>query len=229
MLTITLATKNDGKRQELEHWLAGMDLPLHFAINRDAPDVDETGDSFLANAWLKAKGTPPTEGSTLVLAEDSGLVVDALDGVYGISPFPGIYSNRWLNAELRNELLSASHPNRMPSDRTYAGVTNSDLCQAILKLMKGKSNRSARYCCGMVLWHTERGRLFETLESTELEIIQGEPRGMNGFGYDPITAPLGEIRTMAELDTDYKNQISHRGKAVRKLLDFLKQENLLPL
>lgn len=230
-LVITLATKNQGKQQELQRWLMdNPELSIELVLNDSAIDVEESGRTFLENARLKAQGTPPVlsdgpdsrEG--YVLAEDSGMVVDALDGRYGISPFPGIYSNRWMTPEVRDALLGCSYPNRMPLDRTYDGVTNTDLCYGILKLLEGESNRQARYCCGMVLWHPRRGVVFEALESTELTIIESEPRGTQGFGYDPITCPAGEIRTMAELSVEEKNRISHRGKAFRKLLDFLAAE-----
>jgi XTP/dITP diphosphohydrolase len=238
-LIMTLATKNEGKQRELAHWMAHSDLPLRLVLNEEAEDVDETGHSFLENARLKARSTAPVVENGLVLAEDSGMVVDALDGRYGISPFPGIYSNRWLTLALRDELLGCSIPNRIPLDRvTETGVTNSDLCHAILALMRGETNRSARYCCGMALWHPQQGLVFETLESSELRIIDGEPRGANGFGYDPITVPWQErdstehpdhpgTLTMAELSLDEKNRISHRGRAFRKLLDFLQAQRYL--
>lgn len=229
-LIITLASKNAGKQRELMHWLSQSGLPIQIALNESADDVDETGVTFLENAWLKAKQTAAVSDSQLVLGEDSGMVVDALDGRYGISPFPGLYSNRWLTPTIRDELLGSSIPNHMPLDRiTETGVTNSDLCHGILSLMKGKTNRAARYCCGMVLWHTELGQCFETLESTELQILEGEPRGMNGFGYDPITVPVDEngqasTLTMAELSLPEKNRISHRGRAFQKLITYLQQQ-----
>jgi len=233
-LIITLASKNEGKRRELMHWLAQSELPIEIALNEGADDVDETGSTFLENAWLKAGQTVPVPGSCLVLGEDSGMVVDALDGRYGISPFPGLYSNRWLTPAIRDELLGRSIPNRMPLDRvTETGVTNSDLCHGVLSLMEGESNRAARYCCGMALWHTKLGKCFEALESTELRIIEGVPRGMNGFGYDPITVPFEEAgpadiplsceRTMAELSVEEKNRISHRGRALGKLVAYLRE------
>jgi XTP/dITP diphosphohydrolase len=228
-LIITLASKNPGKQKELSLWLAQSGLNVELVLNENAPDVDETGRDFIDNAWLKAMQTPPAVPGGYVLGEDSGLVVDALDGRYGISPFPGLYSNRWLTPVIRDELLGQSYPNRMPLDRiTEMGVTNSDLCQGILALMKDETNRRGRYCCGMVLWHPERGKCFEVLETTELAVITGEPRGMNGFGYDPVTVPVsetGEIstRTMAELTPEEKNAISHRGRAFKKLLTYLNQ------
>ncbi len=227
-LVITLATKNTGKQRELMHWVEASGLPITLAIHEAAPDVEETGQDFLENAWLKAEQTAPVQPDGYVLAEDSGLVVDALAGHYGLNPFPGLHSNRWLTPALRDELLGNSHPNRMPLDRiSEAGVTNSDLCQGILKLLAGQSNRNGHYCCGMVLWHPQRGRCFEILESTELQIIDEAPRGLNGFGYDPITVPLNALgepspRTMAELSTAEKNAISHRGRAFQAVLAYLK-------
>jgi XTP/dITP diphosphohydrolase len=228
---ITLATKNKGKRLELTHWLAQSNLPISLVINQQAPEIEEKGRDFIENAILKAQQTPPAAGSQLVLAEDSGMVVDALDGAYGISPFPGLYSNRWMTPAIRDALLGKSISNRMPLDRTTEeGITNSDLCAGILALMKGQENRAARYCCGMVLWHTERGLLFQALDATELRVIDGEPRGGNGFGYDPIVTPLSpnqaQERTMAELSTEEKNRISHRGRAFRKTIEFLKANAL---
>lgn len=230
-LIITLASKNEGKRRELAHWLSESDIPVEIALNENADDVDETGSTFIENALLKARQTAPASGSMLVLGEDSGMVVDALDGTYGISPFPGLYSNRWLTPSIRDTLLGKSFPNRMPLDRiTETGVTNSDLCQGILALMQDKTNRAARYCCGMTLWHIEKGLCFEALETTELTVITDVPRGANGFGYDPIVSPVyedGSIepRTMAELSASEKNRISHRGRAFRKLLQFLQSQH----
>lgn len=228
-LILTLASKNEGKRRELCHWLANSNLPVDIALNEQADDVDETGLDFLENARLKAEQTPPVCQNGFVLGEDSGLVVDALDGYYGISPFPGLFSNRWMTPDIREELLGQSFPNRMPLDRTnQEGVTNSDLCQGILALMAGQANRSARYCCGMVLWHPQQGVCFQVLETTELQIIDTQPRGVNGFGYDPITVPVYEDsvsnRTMAELLTEEKNRISHRGRAFNKVLAYLKTQ-----
>lgn len=222
---ITLATRNEGKRLELECWLKHQSLPIRLVLNEAVGDIAETGASFLENALIKAQKTPPVVSNGWVLAEDSGLVVDALDGLYGLSPFPGLQSNRWLTPELRESLLGQSFPNRMALDRvTEAGVTNSDLCHGILDLMRGKPNRQARYCCGMVLWHPESGQWIESLESVSLWVISTEPTGLNGFGYDPIMAPLNEAgmaagHTVAELTPEAKNRMSHRGKAFQKILN----------
>jgi XTP/dITP diphosphohydrolase len=238
MLSITLGTKNEGKRLELTHWAQHCEFPVMLVTNPHAEEIEETGSTFLENARLKASQTKPITESGLVLAEDSGLVVDALDGQFGISPFPGLYSNRWLTPS-RYEAIRQNAPahlqnlvHAMPLDRvTENGMRNQELCAAILALMDGQLQRRARYCCVMVLWHSEKGLLFETLESTELWVLEGLPRGTNGFGYDPIMLPMQtsagqpdlnpDSRTMAELTTEEKNRISHRGAAFQKVLDYL--------
>lgn len=228
---MTLATRNEGKRQELERWIVQEGLPIRLVLNDSVGDIEETGSGFLENALIKAQATPPMSPDGWVLAEDSGLVVEALEGQYDLRPFPGLHSNRWLTVERRDALLGRSYPNRMPLDRlTDHGVTNSDLCQGILALMRDKTNRTARYCCGMVLWHPSSGQKIEALESTELWVIEGEPRGLNGFGYDPVMCPINEAGlpasyTVAEMTPEDKNRISHRGKAFRHVLRTLAQIN----
>ncbi|WP_303675004.1 non-canonical purine NTP pyrophosphatase [Vampirovibrio chlorellavorus] len=229
-LIITLATRNEGKRLELERWLQQRQSPIQLVLNESVGDIEETGGTFLENALIKAQATPPVVPGGWVLAEDSGLVVDALDGLYGLSPFPGLKSNRWLTPALRDTLLAQAYPNRMPLDRmTDSGVSNTDLCYGILALLGQNPNRSARYCCGMVLWNPARQLTIEALESIELGVIDGEPRGINGFGYDPVMLlrnEAGELsaNTVAELSSDEKNQISHRGKAFQAILSALARE-----
>ena len=217
-MLITLASKNTGKLNELTHWLqqSHAGLPVELAVNPDAPEVEETGEDFVANAVLKASQSTPLAGSKFILGEDSGLSIDALDGLYDLSPFPGLKSNRWLSAELRMKLLDVppNHP-----------VVNQDLCEGILKLMKGEEDRGAAYCCGMALYHVDKGLLFSTLEQTPLRITEGRMRGKNGFGYDFITEPIIDGQPLgkltSEMETDEKNVISHRGKAFRKVLEFI--------
>ncbi len=213
---ITLASKNTGKLYELCHWIEQYQLPVELAVNPDAPEIEETGEDFVQNAVLKARQTPPVPGSRLVLAEDSGMAVEALDGAYGLNPFPGLMSNRWMSSAVRQELLG------IPNDHP---VTNDELCMGVLMLMEGQGNRHADYRCGMALWDADKGLVFSVLEKTPLMIIESRPRGENGFGYDPITMPVVDGRaigrTTAELETAEKNAISHRGKAFRKVLDYL--------
>lgn len=229
-LIITLATRNEGKRLELERWLQHQQSPIRLVLNESVEDIEETGGTFVENALIKAQATPPVVPGGWVLAEDSGLVVDALDGLYGLSPFPGLKSNRWLTPALRDTLLAQAYPNRTPLDRmTDSGVSNTDLCHGILALLGDNANRAARYCCGMVLWNPAEQLVIKAMESVSLWVIDGEPRGTHGFGYDPIMLlrnEAGELsaNTVAELSSDEKNQISHRGKAFQAVLSTLANE-----
>lgn len=225
---ITLASQNEGKRMELVRHLEESGLPFKIMLNEGADSVAETGADFSENALLKARLTPPAVTDGYVLGEDSGMVVDTLEGAYGIRPFPGLYSNRWLTPERRDALLGKAFPNVMPLERIgETGVSNQDLCRAILTLMRDKPHRSARYCCAMALWHPARGLCFQTVETLELVIIEGEPRGSEGFGYDPIVSPVDadghpDNRTLAEYTTVEKNRISHRGRAFQQVLAYLR-------
>ncbi len=240
ILSLTLGTKNEGKRLELLHWVETSGFPVTLATNPNAAEIEETGDTFLENACLKARLTPPMTESGLVLAEDSGLVIDALDGHFGLSPFPGLYSNRWLTPALYESILRNAPEHlqnlvhAMPLDRlTEQGIRNEELCAAILALMDGQSQRSARYCCAMALWHQEWGLLFDTMDTTELWVLDDVPRGTNVFGYDPIMLPMQAVEgqpdlqpgtcTMAELTTAEKNRISHRGAAFQKVCNYVAQ------
>src|SRR6478609_1189911 len=138
-LKITLATQNEGKRRELTELAKYSHQPVEFFINPNAPDVDETGATFQENAILKARLSLPLEKGHWVLAEDSGLIVDALSGQYDMPDFPGVYTNRWLTRERfdalmnqRTELSDNAAQFTMPLDRvTEKGMTNTELCLGI--------------------------------------------------------------------------------------------------
>ncbi|MGH3665180.1 MAG: RdgB/HAM1 family non-canonical purine NTP pyrophosphatase [Egibacteraceae bacterium] len=187
---LLLATTNLGKLAELRRILAARpglaDTQLLSAADVALPDVAETGDTFAANALAKARAGVTACGLAC-LADDSGLVVDALGGE------PGIRSAR------------------------YAGRHGDDRANLVLVLerMEGVAERAARFVCVAALagpdgreW-TAEGVLEGTLTKT--------PRGTNGFGYDPIFQPLGEDRTTAEMAPDEKDAISHRGRAFRAI------------
>jgi XTP/dITP diphosphohydrolase len=158
-----------------------------------APEVEETGTTFLENARLKALGTSAVV-SGLVLADDSGLEVDALGGA------PGVYSAR------------------------YAGEDGNDAANnAKLMLgMDGVKNRTARFRCVMVLAHGD-GVLGEFDGSVEGRIVDAA-RGGGGFGYDPYFVPDGHDETFAELGAEVKNTLSHRARALEKLVRWLESE-----
>ncbi len=155
------------------------------------PEIDETGKSFEENAILKAVETSRHFPDLLVLADDSGLEVDALQGA------PGIYSARYAGVgatdaenikKLRNELDSSG---------------------------TGATPVSGRFRCCLAL--ARGGQLIRTFEGAVEGVIVNTPRGGSGFGYDPVFQPNGFDRTFAELSADEKNAISHRARAIRSL------------
>ena len=182
-----LATRNEGKVAELARILVGVDL-VGLAAYPEAPEVAETGATFEENALLKARAIAALTGLPSV-ADDSGLCVDALNGM------PGIFSARWSGthgADKANLDLLLAQIADVPDERRGANFT----CAAAIVHPDGASH----VVLGMVIGHLIR-----------------EPRGSGGFGYDPIFVPDGFDVTTAEMTADQKDAISHRGKAFRAL------------
>lgn len=190
MATIVVATGNPGKVREIAAVLApaGHEV-LGLEALPDGIPVEETGTTFEANARLKAEAyslrTPH-----LVLADDSGLEVDALEGR------PGVYSARYGS-------LTLSDPAR---------------CRAILKALVDvpDEGRTARFRC--VIAVARAGRTLGTYEGAVEGTILRAPRGENGFGYDPIFFHPPSGRGFAELSREEKDAVSHRGIALRRFL-----------
>jgi XTP/dITP diphosphohydrolase len=188
---LVLATANQHKLLELKRILAAghVDVTLaSLAEFPDAPEVDETGATFAENALLKARAIADFTGLPAV-ADDSGLCVDALNGM------PGVLSARWSGThgdDMANLRLVLAQLTDVPDDRRGARF----VCAAALVLPGGREHVSE----GEVL-----GRLIR------------EPRGLGGFGYDPIFVPDSATITSAEMDPADKDRISHRGKALRRL------------
>ncbi len=195
-----IATGNEHKVDELQACFAKAALPLEVFSARGVggmPEVDENADSFAGNARLKAESLAErlqAKGLTAwVLADDSGLEVDALDGA------PGVYSSRYAGPEAKD-----SNNNRK-----------------LLEALKGlpPAKRLARFRCCLVLIGPEEGPLcFEgTCEGSILE----QASGKHGFGYDPLFQPCGYEQSFASLGAEVKNKISHRAKALQALLDWI--------
>ncbi len=185
---LLVATGNPGKLREVASILEG--APFDVVSLKDLGikmDVEETGETFAANAILKARAYGASAGM-LTLADDSGLVVDALDGR------PGVRSARYGGE----------------------GLTDEQRVELLLKEMEDVpwEKRTARFRCVIALAWPD-GRL-ETVDGTVEGIIQNKPEGSNGFGYDPIFHLPEWGCTTAQLPTPDKNRISHRGQAVRK-------------
>lgn len=192
---LVLATHNQGKLRELRELLRGqipgldVDTQVVDAGAVGAPDVVEDEVSFAGNALLKARAVSAATG-LVAIADDSGLAVEVLGGA------PGIFSARW-------------------AGRHGDDQANIDLLLAQLGDVQ-QEHRGAAFMCAAAL-ATPEGH-----EAVELGSLPGtllrERRGDGGFGYDPILQPEGYSISVAELSSDEKNAISHRGKAFRALL-----------
>lgn len=199
-MEIVLATRNPGKIREFRHFFKEIDV--NFKSLNDylkSPEIKEDGCTFEENAIIKAK-TIAVFLKRLVAADDSGLQVDFLNGK------PGVHSARYSGSSSTDE-----------SNR-----------QKLLKELKNADSlslRTARFKCSLVLWDYKEGLIFKTTETCE-GFIGFDEKGEGGFGYDSIFIPSGSKKTMAELTEDEKNRISHRGKALKKLHNFLKGMNL---
>jgi XTP/dITP diphosphohydrolase len=194
---IVLATRNAAKLAELARILAEADLPLHLrGVDEfpDVPEVAETGRTFAENALLKAHAVAAATGLPAI-ADDSGLCVDALNGM------PGIFSARWAGKHGDDEAnldLLLGQLTDVPDDQRGAHFA----CAAALALPDGTG---------------------ETVLATITGVLLRERRGSNGFGYDPIFRPDGHERTTAQMSAAEKDAISHRGQALRALLPALRR------
>jgi XTP/dITP diphosphohydrolase len=194
---LVLATHNRHKVVELRRILADAGLGDVEVLSADdlpgLPDVAETGTTFAENALLKAHAVAAVTGLPAV-ADDSGLCVAVLGGA------PGVFSARWSGRHgddrANLELLLAQIAD-VPDDRRAAWFA----CAAALALPDGRQ-------------HVAEGRLDGS--------VVREPRGTNGFGYDPVFVPEGDTRTTAELGDAEKDAISHRGRALRALVPVLR-------
>jgi XTP/dITP diphosphohydrolase len=192
-LRLLVATTNNGKLREIRSLLAGVAVDL--VTLRDLPPIDEpeeTGETFADNARLKALYYSAHSGLPTV-AEDSGLVIDGLDGE------PGVRSARFLRPD-------ASYPERFAE---------------IFKRLAGppEKNRAARFVCTLAVVHAGQV-LYEARGTVEGEIAR-EARGTAGFGYDPIFYYPPYQSTLAEVTEDAKLAVAHRGQAFRALVSWL--------
>ena len=202
MRSIVLATHNPAKLREIRQVLS--DLPVAVSLVEsagDAPSPPETGATFAENARQKATYYALAAGRWS-LADDSGLVVDALNGA------PGVRSARYA--------LDRLGPN--PDGKQIDQANNAKLLEELKDVPEGE--RIARFVCHLVLSDGERV-LIESNAAVDGRIAFA-PVGKNGFGYDPVFIPDGYECTMAELSGEHKNAISHRGRAVRQFSHLLK-------
>ncbi|NYF25077.1 XTP/dITP diphosphatase [Sporosarcina sp. JAI121] len=189
MKEVLIATNNAGKAKDFEALFRPLGVQV-LTLNDIEGDIDveETGDTFEANAILKAETVARLLGK-IVIADDSGLEIDALGGA------PGVYSARYAGEEKNDE-------------------ANIDKVLQELKTASG-GERNARFRC--VLAVAGPGLVTETFSGSCEGVIHTGRQGSNGFGYDPIFFVPTLNRTMAELSAEEKNKISHRGAALAKL------------
>lgn len=187
-ISIVLATRNKGKVNEITELLKGFDIDIK-SLNDfgPIPEVSEDGSTFEDNAYKKAHFTARVLGLPAI-ADDSGLVVEALDGA------PGVYSAR------------------------YAGIdaTDQENNAKLLREMHGRTNRNAHFETAIII-AVPRGPALTYIGKVEGEIA-GSPAGENGFGYDPLFYYPPMSKTFAQMSGEEKNSISHRGKAIKELI-----------
>ncbi len=195
-MKLTIATRNAHKTQEIAQILPSSFEVCSLANYPDAPEIVEDGDTFLANAALKAVGISRCI-SGLILADDSGLCVDALGGE------PGIYSARYAGEHGDDE------------------ANNAYLLDKLRALPAEQGPFTARFVCAMSL--AQDGAEIAAFEGKVEGHITLSPEGKHGFGYDPLFIPLGYDTSFGLLPAEIKNAISHRSTALAMLSDYLAQ------
>jgi XTP/dITP diphosphohydrolase len=184
---LVIASHNAGKVREIRDLLEPLGATVVSAAELGLDEPEETGQDFRANAEIKALAAAVASGQP-ALADDSGLVVDALGGA------PGIYSARWGGTE-----------------RDFGKAM-----AAVEEKMKGHANRRANFTCALCLAWPDRHT--ETFEGFVHGHLVWPPRGSRGFGYDPMFVPDGLEVTFGEMEPDEKHKLSHRARAFAKLV-----------
>ena len=191
---IVFASGNAGKLREIAQLLDGLDIDVLPQSEFDVPEIEETGLTFLENSILKARNAAQHTGLPAI-ADDSGIAVDVLQG------HPGIYSARFAGI----------------------GASDEDNLLKLIDMIKPfpEEQRTARFICSMVyLRHKDDPVPIIAQGVWEGQLVT-DPKGENGFGYDPVFYVESQQCTSAELPPEVKNKLSHRGQALMQLLDKL--------
>jgi len=196
VIELVVATRNGHKTREIQLILGPEFSVRDLGAHPEVSEIRESGTSFEENAKLKALAASK-QLPALVIADDSGLEVDALGGA------PGIYSTRYAGA------------NATDTDKI------NKLLRELARVSATEDGRRARFRCVVAL--ARNGNLLGTFEGIVEGNIADQARGDSGFGYDPIFVPEGLKQTFGELPTEVKNTISHRAKAIRALADRLRR------
>lgn len=195
MNRLVLASRNPGKLADFSMLLSSLQVELTSVADFSDEDVEETGASFVENALLKARHASRVSGLP-ALADDSGLVVDALDGA------PGIYSARYAGSGATDEA------NNLKLLADMAGLAG--------------RQRAAHFHCTLVVVKSAADPAPIIADGRWEGVIANQASGDGGFGYDPLFIPAGGSASVAELSAQEKNQRSHRGLALRQLLPQLR-------
>lgn len=189
---VVVASGNPGKLREIRDLLAELPLEILPQFEFDVAEAEETGLTFVENALIKARHASAITGLSAV-ADDSGLVVDALRGA------PGIHSARYAGA----------------------GASDRDNVDKLLSALRDvpPDDRGARFECVVVYLRHAEDPVPIICTGTWEGAILAEPRGRQGFGYDPVFSVPGHACSSAELPAEVKNNLSHRGQALRKLVE----------
>ncbi len=185
---LIVATGNPGKLREIQDYLVDLDWELQ--LKSDDIEIEETGNTFMENACLKASQVAKTL-EKWAIADDSGLAVDALNGA------PGIYSARY-------------------------GKTDQERIERVLRELGNGENRRAKFICAVAIASPDGSIILQTEGICQGEILLA-PRGTGGFGYDPIFYLPQQGQTFAEMRSQVKQQLSHRGQAFADLLPKLRE------
>ena len=188
-MDLVLATRNPGKVEEMRPMLAGIGYGLINQTDAQIPSAEENGVTFVENALIKARSVAEATGLPCI-ADDSGLVVQALQGA------PGIYSARYAGE----------------------GASDADNNQRLLTALAGRTDRSAFFYCCMVFMHSAQDPTPLIATAQWHGEILNEARGKGGFGYDPLFWLPELAQSAAELPKTTKNRISHRGQACETLI-----------
>ncbi|WP_412551346.1 RdgB/HAM1 family non-canonical purine NTP pyrophosphatase [Shimia sp. MIT910701] len=190
---LLVATHNAGKLAEITEILAPHGVSVVGAGDMDLPEPEETEDSFVGNARIKAHAAAKATGLP-ALSDDSGITIDALDGA------PGVYTADWAETDNGRDFMKAM--TRANDEITAKG---------------SDAPRSAQFRCTLVLaWPDGHDEVFEGVMAGDLV---WPIRGDGGFGYDPMFMPDGYDVTCAEMPKEEKNQISHRGRALKAFVE----------
>lgn len=198
--TLLVATHNEGKLREINEMLQGDGLRAIGGAQAGLPEPEETGETFEANAVLKAQAGADHQRDYIVLADDSGMEVDVLDGA------PGIYSARWGGSEKDFNLAMR----RVHDEIALQNIE--------------PNGQTARFVCVLAL--AKYGQEPLTFRGTVEGSLRFPAAGQKGFGYDPIFVPNGHDVTFAQMEAKAKRDISHRAHAFRQFHDYILSQRL---